>query len=71
MGQPVVSPWTLIRSGRYNEDQSTLNNELGRIFGEGTCKHHGGNESIESYEERTRKALQRQSEEIASKRNKA
>lgn len=49
-----------IRSGRTGENTEVLASEYQRIFGQPTCAIHGGNDEIDSYQERSRKALEAQ-----------
>jgi len=46
-----------ISSGRTGEDSDKIATEMERIFGNPTVKTHGGNESIDSFNDRTAKAL--------------
>jgi len=46
-----------ISSGRTGEDKDKIDSEMERIFGKPTLVTHGGNDSIDSFNERTAKAL--------------
>ena len=49
-----------ISSGRTGEDKAKIAAEHDRIFGPAKCAVHGGNEEIESYQERSARALAEQ-----------
>ena len=56
-----------IRSGRTGENKEIIDSEYDRIFNKPSVRVHGGNEDIESFQERTTKALIRQNQERSGK----